>query len=76
MRRAATTPGTTHTCCHRTRHHNAQVVDLDTIDTSNLNRQFLFRREHVHQPKSVVAAAAARAFNPHATVTANHACVM
>jgi molybdopterin/thiamine biosynthesis adenylyltransferase len=29
-----------------------QIIDLDTIDISNLNRQFLFRREHVDQPKS------------------------
>lgn len=28
------------------------IIDLDTIDISNLNRQFLFRREHVDQPKS------------------------
>ena len=29
------------------------IIDLDTIDISNLNRQFLFRREHVDQPKSL-----------------------
>ena len=31
---------------------NISIIDLDTIDISNLNRQFLFRREHVDQPKS------------------------
>ena len=29
------------------------IIDLDTIDISNLNRQFLFRREHVDQAKSL-----------------------
>lgn len=40
------------------------AVDLDTIDLSNLNRQFLFQRQHIRQPKSQVAIGAIRQFNP------------
>lgn len=41
------------------------MIDLDTIDVSNLNRQFLFRPAHVSQAKAKVASEAAKdLFNP------------
>lgn len=52
---------------------DVELVDLDTIDVSNLNRQFLFRPQHVGQPKAVVAREAALLFNPAATIVAHHA---
>lgn len=52
---------------------NIDIIDLDTIDVSNLNRQFLFQPEHVGRPKSVIAAEAARRFNPRVNITAYHA---
>jgi len=40
------------------------VTDDDTIEKSNLSRQFLFRDAHLRQSKSAVASAAAQAINP------------
>ncbi|KAG6302307.1 hypothetical protein E4U09_003192 [Claviceps aff. purpurea] len=49
------------------------IVDLDTIDLSNLNRQFLFRQEHIKKSKALVAKEAASKFNPHVKIVAHHA---
>ncbi|KAG9501017.1 hypothetical protein J7337_006699 [Fusarium musae] len=48
------------------------IVDLDTIDLSNLNRQFLFRHEHIKKSKALVAKEAAERFNPNAKIVAHH----
>eukprot|EP01080_Neovahlkampfia_damariscottae_P011921 gene11921-5326_t len=42
---------------------NCIVTDMDTIETSNLNRQFLFRKKHVKQSKSSVAGSVVKEMN-------------
>ncbi|OAG42433.1 hypothetical protein AYO21_03309 [Fonsecaea monophora] len=49
------------------------IIDLDTIDLSNLNRQFLFRQEHIKKPKALVAKDVAQKFNPTVKLFAYHA---
>jgi ubiquitin-like 1-activating enzyme E1 B len=51
---------------------NITIIDLDTIDTSNLNRQFLFQKRHVGQSKSKVARESALEFVPSANIEAIH----
>lgn len=48
------------------------LVDLDTIDLSNLNRQFLFRKQHIKKPKAIVAKETASQFNPTVKIDARH----
>jgi len=45
---------------------------LDTIDVSNLNRQFLFHKQHVGKSKAAVARESALAFNPDGCIKAHH----
>ena len=45
-----------------------ELIDLDTIDISNLNRQFLFRKDDVGKPKSEVAAKAIKKRFPHMNI--------
>lgn len=56
-----------------TGYREVHIVDLDTIDLSNLNRQFLFRQEHIKKSKALVAKEAAQKFNPNAKIVAHHA---
>lgn len=50
---------------------NVFVTDMDLIEKSNLNRQFLFRPQDVQRAKSVTAAKAIRKMNPTMRVVAH-----
>ncbi|XP_039554095.1 SUMO-activating enzyme subunit 2 [Passer montanus] len=52
------------------------VIDLDTIDVSNLNRQFLFQKKHVGRSKSQVAKESVLQFCPEANIIAYHDSIM
>lgn len=47
------------------------VTDMDFIERSNLNRQFLFRSQDIGKPKSEVAAKAVREMNPQMKIKAH-----
>ncbi|ELP87981.1 ubiquitin-activating enzyme E1b, putative [Entamoeba invadens IP1] len=50
-----------------------EVIDLDVIDFSNLNRQFLFNKSHIGQSKAKVASEISKSrYNPRATVISHH----
>jgi len=48
-----------------------EIIDLDTIEVSNLNRQFLFSKESVGKAKSHVAKTSVLKFNPNVNITAH-----
>ncbi|CAF0934846.1 unnamed protein product [Didymodactylos carnosus] len=48
------------------------VIDLDTIEVSNLNRQFLFHKEHVGQSKAQVACETIKKLCPHIQIEPYH----
>lgn len=50
---------------------NMLITDMDTIERSNLNRQFLFRNTDIGQSKSVVAARETMKMNPEIKVIAH-----
>ncbi|XP_028406695.1 SUMO-activating enzyme subunit 2-like [Dendronephthya gigantea] len=56
--------------------NDIEVIDLDTIDVSNLNRQFLFQKQHVGKSKAKVARESAIEFNPQAKIKAYHDSIM
>ena len=51
--------------CLMTGFQSISIIDMDTIELSNLNRQFLFRNEHIGQSKAHMAKEAFPSFRDH-----------
>ncbi|KAK5580083.1 hypothetical protein RB653_000096 [Dictyostelium firmibasis] len=51
---------------------NIDIIDLDTIDISNLNRQFLFRKQHIGMSKAKIAKESVLKYNELVNITAHH----
>ena len=51
---------------------NIHIIDLDTIDVSNLNRQFLFQRKHVGKSKAYIAKESVLSLRPNLNIIALH----
>jgi ubiquitin-activating enzyme E1 len=49
---------------------NVIITDMDNIEKSNLNRQFLFRNEHIGMSKSEIAKKSILEMNPNMNITA------
>jgi len=56
--------------------NDIEIIDLDTIDVSNLNRQFLFQKQHVGKSKANCAKEAALRFAPNCNIIAHHDSIM
>lgn len=56
--------------------NDIEVIDLDTIELSNLNRQFLFQKCHVGKPKAITAKESVLRYNPDAKIVAHHDSIM
>ncbi|XP_012274236.1 SUMO-activating enzyme subunit 2 [Orussus abietinus] len=56
--------------------NDIEIIDLDTIDVSNLNRQFLFQKQHVGKSKAAVARETALTFNPDVKIIHYHDSIM
>ncbi|VVC25479.1 Hypothetical protein CINCED_3A023511 [Cinara cedri] len=53
-----------------------EVIDLDTIEISNLNRQFLFSKDSVGKPKSHTAKESVLRFNPNVNINSHYGDIM
>jgi len=56
--------------CNVSTKGNIYLTDPDTIEKSNLNRQFLFRTKHIGKPKSQMAAESIKTLKPNINIQA------